>query len=104
MDKIAHCQLCLFFRQYRFSAKPENLVKPERLEWELDGAEYVTHRIESLQGWPDTPAVVLTGVDQDGYGVVENTHHKEEKDEDNPIEHVEVGFSQTELKEEEERE
>ena len=79
MDKIAHCHLCLFFRQYRFGSEPENLVKPECLKRELDGAEYVTHRIESRQGGPDVPVVVLTGVDQDSYGVVENTHHKEEK-------------------------
>ena len=52
----------------------------------------MTHRIESLQGRPDAPVVVLTRVDEDSYGVVQNTHHKEEKEEDNSIEHVEGGL------------
>jgi hypothetical protein len=41
--------------------------------------------------------VVLSSIHQDSDGVVENTHEKEEKEEDDSIGHVDTGFSQTKL-------
>jgi hypothetical protein len=42
--------------------------------------------------------MVLSSVHQDSNGVVENTHEKEEEEEDDSIGHVDTGVSQTKLK------
>jgi hypothetical protein len=42
--------------------------------------------------------MVLSSVHQDSEGVVEDTHEKEEKEEDDSIGHVDTGVSQTKLK------
>ena len=54
--------------------------------------------VEVLQSRPDASVVVLSSVHQHSNGVVENTHNKEEKNENDAIGHVEAGFSQTKLK------
>ena len=69
--------LCFFLGKNCFCSKPKNLIKPECLKCELNDTKSVTHWVEVLQRQPDAPVVVLSSVDQDGNGVVENTHDKE---------------------------
>ena len=58
----------------------------------------MAERVEVLQSRPDTPVVVLSSVHQHSDRVVGNTHDKEEENEDDAIDHVDAGFSQTKLK------
>ena len=57
----------------------------------------MAEQVETLQSRPDTPVVVLSSIHQHSNRVVENTHDKEEKNEDDAIDHVDAGFSQTKL-------
>ena len=57
----------------------------------------MAERVEVLQSRPDAPVVVLSSVHQHSDRVVENTHDKEEENEDDAIGRVDTGFSQTKL-------